>query len=107
LIGITSPLRIERIGFTCQELAGERLLAPDATAARKELERVDGEEQPVLDLEALDELVHLFVRRAAVESPLNRHRKQRDPGGCGLAVDRAHTAVAELGGCGAGTLERA
>ena len=80
-----------------QELARERLRAADPAAAREELERVDREEQPVLEPVALDERVDLFVGRAALEPPLDRERQHRDRGRRRLRVDRAHAVVAELG----------
>ena len=61
-----------------QQLPGERLRLADAAAAREELERVDGEEQAVLDEVPLDERVDLLVGRAALEPALDREREHRD-----------------------------
>ena len=89
------------------QLSGERLRAPDAAAAREELERVDREEQAVLAQVALDERVDLLVGRAALEPALDRGREHRGRDRRALGVDRPHPAVAELRSGGARALERA
>ena len=89
------------------QLPGECFRAPDAAAAREELERVNREEQTVLAQIALDERVDLIVGRPALEPALNRSREHRRGNRGALGVDRSHPAVSELRGGSAGALERA
>src|SRR5439155_26834156 len=82
-----------------QELSGPRARAPDAPAAAKELERVDGEDEAGALAEPNDQLVDSLVRRASLEPPLDRKAEHRDRRGGRLGIDRADL-LAELGsGC--------
>src|SRR6266536_4289173 len=89
-----------------EQVAGKRRGLADAAALLEELERVDGEDQPGVALEALDELVDLLVARAALEPPLDREAEHRNRRRGRPGIDDAHL-VPELRGRRPSALERA
>ena len=89
-----------------QEGPGPRARAADPSTATQELERVDGEDQARVLLEARDELVDLVVGRLSIEPALNREPEHRDRRRRAFGIDDAHL-VTKLHRCGPRTLVRA
>src|SRR3954462_10077002 len=79
LTGTTSPSVIVRIGLLWRSSPAQTRprptpprRPPDWAAPEQVLDRVEGEEQPRAAAVKLAELVDLFVRRPALEPPLDR-----------------------------------
>ena len=90
-----------------QQLTGHRAGAPDPAALGEKLERVDGEEEAVLLLVAVDQLVELVVGRPRLEPPLHGQTEHGDRGRGSLRVHHPDPAPAELLGGDASAAERA
>ena len=75
-IGTISPSATERIGFTLQQRAGERLRAADPAALLQVLQGADREDDTVLAAEAGKQLLDLVVGRAGGQAALDREGQQ-------------------------------
>ncbi len=73
-----------------EERPGERLSLADASSFLQVLQRPDREHDPVLPLEAVDQLLELGIGRAGGEPPLDRERQHPDCERRGLRVDQPH-----------------
>jgi hypothetical protein len=90
-----------------EQLTSEPGSLPHPAAADKEVERVDGEEQPALVPEALHEPVDLGEIRAPFEAALDRVGEQDDSHGGRAGVDDADALVTGRVGREPSALDRA